>query len=596
MEMTGSRSFGRQRAITLGALLAGVALLLACGEKQRWTPLQLAPFAIVAAAFLPPTRRFIRLAQCRLNRWGRHAPVRTAAVISTISFLVLVIQPLAAGWTLYPRSHDEQMEMVQVQMLARGRLYMPAHPLGEFFESFFVTAEPVYGSVYFPGAALAFVPAIWLKLPYFFLPAFYSAVAVGVLFGVLRILIDGSSAALGALLLMSNTTFRALGLGVVSHNVMLLLGLCCVLAWLRWMNRPLARWAALAGLFAGWAAITRPVDAICYVLPLALLSLPRIFNLPARQKLASILSALAAAGPFIALQLIFNVHVTGHLLQTPYQVYLDRDQPQTAYGFFSFDPNVWPQSRLLQKSIYYDQFLRPAIAQHQPDRVLHTFFAERFPLLLQVDLPHPILQVLLPLGLLGLTTRRRLAVWLILPALAMGYALNAFLLSHYLVIWAPPLILMLALTPVVARRHLRPRVKRAMLRTLVILMIVAGCISAQPGINPNAIWRWPTPLLDDVQQKLSHLPHMPAVVLFRYDPRKSFDQEPVYNTDVAWPDDAAVIRAHDLGEANVAIARYYAERQPRRYFYRYDQATGQIEALGSAAEFLAKCLKPTSNP
>jgi hypothetical protein len=326
------------------------------------------------------------------------------------------------------------------------------------------------------------------------------------------------------------------------------------------------------------------------------LSLPRILNLSVRRRMGNVLAAVAAAMPFIALQLIFNGHVTGHLLQTPYQLYLDRDQPQTAYGFFPFDPNVWPQSRLLQKSIYYDRFLRPAIAQHRPERVLHTFLADRLPLLLQVDLPHPILQVLLPLGLLGLTTRRRLAVWLILPALAGAYALNAFLLSHYLVIWSPPLILMLVLVLGAGRRRVRSGAKRRMLGTSVVLLIVAACISAQPRINPSAIWRWPTPLLDDVRRKLAHLPHMPAVVLFRYDPRKTFDEEPVYNTDVAWPDDAAVIRAHDLGEANVAIARYYAERQPGRYFYRYDNATGQLEALGSAAELLATCLKPTHNP
>ena len=71
---------------------------------------------------------------------------------------------------------------------------------------------------------------------------------------------------------------------------------------------------------------------------------------------------------------------------------------------------------------------------------------------------------------------------------------------------------------------------------------------------------------------LATLPITPAVVLFRFDPRvESFHDDPVYNDGVAFPDDAPVIRARDLGpEKNRDIIHYHAQHQPDRVFYIYD--------------------------
>ena len=48
----------------------------------------------------------------------------------------------------------------------------------------------------------------------------------------------------------------------------------------------------------------------------------------------------------------------------------------------------------------------------------------------------------------------------------------------------------------------------------------------------------PTPMMARVAQ-LPGTVSSPAVVLFRYEPGADLHQEPVYNPDVAWPDDAA---------------------------------------------------------
>jgi hypothetical protein len=94
----------------------------------------------------------------------------------------------------------------------------------------------------------------------------------------------------------------------------------------------------------------------------------------------------------------------------------------------------------------------------------------------------------------------------------------------------------------------------------------------------------------EVDDRLAAVAGRPAIVLFRFDPATSNTHvEPVYNSDVAWPDDARVIRAHDLGDAaNARLLAYYAAREPGRRVYRYDRAksaaASPLRYLGTAGE------------
>jgi hypothetical protein len=80
------------------------------------------------------------------------------------------------------------------------------------------------------------------------------------------------------------------------------------------------------------------------------------------------------------------------------------------------------------------------------------------------------------------------------------------------------------------------------------------------------------------------------VVLFRYHRGLNFHEEPVYNYDAPAIDDNPIIRAHDLGDRNIEIARYYAEHQPDRHFYLFDRGSTDeqhlITPLGTATEYL----------
>src|SRR5439155_6621949 len=117
--------------------------------------------------------------------------------------------------------------------------------------------------------------------------------------------------------------------------------------------------------------------------------------------------------------------------------------------------------------------------------------------------------------------------------------------------------------------------------------LVAFCLTQLPQLNrfiTDDMFRPGEPKI--VADALKHLDHMPAVVLFRYNPGVNNPHyEAVYNTDVAWPDDAPIIRAHDLGpHRNQEIFQYYAARNPERFFYLFDRRDNSLHPLGSARE------------
>jgi hypothetical protein len=107
---------------------------------------------------------------------------------------------------------------------------------------------------------------------------------------------------------------------------------------------------------------------------------------------------------------------------------------------------------------------------------------------------------------------------------------------------------------------------------------------------------YPMPSVTFAAKLMPRLVKPPAIVLFHYDSPGNFHDEPVYNIDVAWPDDAPIIRAQDLGPArNQELFAYYAQRQPARTVYRFDRATGKLFLLGNVVE-LAHRPVTTSTP
>src|SRR5215210_7969441 len=106
-------------------------------------------------------------------------------------------------------------------MLAHGRLWMPRHPLADFFESFYLIVKPVYCSIYFPGTALMFAPMEWVGWPAWILPVVFSGAAMGLLYRIVTELVDGVAGLLAPLWMVSLVWFRTVSFMVMSHVAML---------------------------------------------------------------------------------------------------------------------------------------------------------------------------------------------------------------------------------------------------------------------------------------------------------------------------------------------------------------------------------------
>ncbi len=226
---------------------------------------------------------------------------------------------------------------------------------------------------------------------------------------------------------------------------------------------------------------------------------------------------------------------------------------------------------------------------HRPGKLLSTWWRKWLPMLVDTTLPVRLLLVFVPVGVPGLTDPRRRVLAAALPLFVVLYAFNPFFLEHYAVVIAPAVLLLVVLG---ARSVEAAFPERPSIAALTTLLIATCALTNFYEINmlltPD---RYPPRISDEtfrskllrvVNVELAEVLEKPAVVLFRYRKGDPMWEEPVYNTDTAWPDDAPIIRAHDLGERNKEIIDYYAQRQPERHFYLFDRTAGSITPLGTA--------------
>jgi hypothetical protein len=215
-------------------------------------------------------------------------------------------------------------------------------------------------------------------------------------------------------------------------------------------------------------------------------------------------------------------------------------------------------------------------------------------MLFDTTLPARFLVALVPAGLLGVTGTRRRVLWATLPLFVAGYVLNTFFLEHYAAAVIPAVVLSVLLGLYVLA-DAWPRWRGHVLTAGVLVLVVVSVTSLYE-LNPlvTSLDREEVKHLHRIDDETFHsqllrfvreaenLVEKPAVILFRYAPGANIIEEPVYNTGVAWPDDAPVVRAQDLGARNREIFEYYARVQPDRTFYRFDRATKTLTPLGPA--------------
>lgn len=568
--------------ITLSCLLAGIGAWIflewaappAMGFSWQRGVLVLC-FTLFAA--IPHVNRPLMVALDRARNPSLKTIRITSLLIALGSAAYFVLTAFLQHRDLFAKTNDDCSYLIQIQMLARGRLWMPAHPLGDFFQSLYVLTKPVYCSIYFPGAALMYVPTIWLNFPHWLLPALISGAAVAMTYRVVTELIDHVAGLLAAIVMISLSWMRILTVLFYSQMPMLLLALIMVWACLKWRRNRHWAWAAIIGAAGGWGLITRPADAVCFLIPVAI---AMIFaaGRRSRSELWRVLIPLTlCAAPFIALQLAFNVGVTGRWFDSPYTLYLRQEVPGGGFGFHQLDPAAAPLSSLPQFHADYE-LSKTYFAVHQPNNFWKPWisitrladFPDRPPYLAMIadtTLPMRWMIVLLPPAALGLSVGRRWILVGVVPLFLLVYAINPFFLEHYAIVLIPVVLLAVNLG-IRAIADIWPGNSKAV-ESILTLAIIASSFTGLWEIN-RAIVEPKRAISDEpfsslVLRETHELFGERDVILFRQSD-KNPKIEPVYNTSDAWPDDAEVIRAHDLGPRNGEIVQYYAQHQPDRVF------------------------------
>ena len=603
MKQTGSsdaagatRHTGRAALLRLALLAVGVAgwlWLHARADRPAWAT-SLIPLAAAAGAaallLFPALRRYTAVRLDRLRHPDPQSRAVTALAVTLGSVTYLGITAFVRGRELFPRMHDELSYLLGAQMLAQGRLWMPVHPMADFFETFHVLVRPVYASIYFPGTAMMHVPGVWLGVPMWVTAVALAGAVVGLTYRVVAEMLDGVAGLLAGLIVLATGRFRQYSTLALAEAPVTVLVLAMLWAWLRWRRTHRAGWAAAVGAAAGWAAITRPVDALAFALPVGIAMAWELRRETPKRWAATAGALLAAATPFLALQVAFNRGVTGYLLTTPYTLYLQENQPGSAFGSsLTRAEKPGPASALPQKQIYYEQFLSEQAGPTSSRK--GRLFIDRAVRTAWIAVPTLALLILVPVALPRL---RRGPLWVLCavpPVFLALYTFNPHFLGHYVLPLVPALACWVvagaAALADLRKPHAPSGTAPAGPKAWLTIAIAAACIAQLPELNPRINDDgYRTPLLVDVEAKLAAI-EPPAVVLFRFHPGGNVHEEPVYNSNVAWPDDAPVVRAHDLGPRNAEIFRYYASHGPPRTFYLFDRADGTLVRLGPAGQAAA---------
>jgi hypothetical protein len=600
----GGRPLLLYRLGLIAALLVGARLFLI--RRFDATLLQAVLLAIAGIlAWMPWTGRLLGAAIDRVRRPGIRTRLAIALVIWAAGSGYLFFTAYTQHRSTFPQIHDENAYRLQARMLATGRLWMPQHPMADFFETFFVLTKPVYAPIYFPGTAMLYLPNV--RLHPWIMPVCAAGLCLALLYLITTAAIDGAAGLVAPLLLLSVREFRTGSVMFLSQIPALLLGLACVALWLAWQRRRRSGWLVLIGIAMGWAAITRPVDAVAFALPVAYAIARDLWRTAGKSALArgGLLLMLGAA-PLLGVQLAFDFGTTGRPLETPYSLYIRRDQPGMEYGFPRFDPSAHPDSRLPQKKTYFEGLVRleSGLAAHRLDR-LPAIAAERVKWALDDSLGTGLLVILLPAALLALTNHRRRIVAIVFPLFVLLYLPNPFYLRHYSVPVAAIVAFCLCLAATAIGRCARSTRGRRAMETFAVLALLVLAVTALPEIRGTRggtgdAMIYPPPQTAGIIQ--AHLATLtgPTVVLFRTHPGDWVDDEPVYNTDVAWPDDARVIRARDLGpDEDMRLVDYYAQRQPSRLIYLYDahdaqplHRLGRVTDRAAVLRELQRCYRP----
>jgi hypothetical protein len=500
---------------------------------------------------------------------------RPASWLSTRRAAVVcgVVTALLTWWVWgsldqVPVFHDEAAYLLQAKIFASGRWTAPARPLPEFFEQYHVLVTPVLASKYWPGHSLLMVPGVWLGLAGL-VPVLLSGLTGALCFALARRVSTPMVAVVTWLFWTTasgNLHWRASYFSEVTTSALWLLGWWALLDWYE-TGRRAALLAVAAGI--GWSAITRPLTALVYAIPVGVVVVRRCYT---RHSWRDLGLALALGTALVGVIPLWSARTTGDWRTTPYVLW--------ARLYFPFTLADRPARPLPPDMERFEEPIKDLVRSH----TLAALPGELVQRTRQIgiDLWHGWRVIFLPfaiLGLFALPTAARLAL-----ATAVLLVLSQLTFAHYPG-WSlyylelqPVLALLTGLGVGVAAPRLRASLGADRLTWLAAVLGTAALPLV--FLDLRASRRTLEHRQDYVRgfaTLVQQIPAAKAIVFVRYLPTHNVHVSLIAN-------DPDLARAHawvvyDRGPDNTRLLALAPDRAP----YLYDEATNTLAALARPA-------------
>ncbi len=278
--------------------------------------------------------------------------------------------------------------------------------------------------------------------------------------------------------------------------------------------------------------------------------------------------------------------MTGNVAEFPSDYYVARTYPASMMGFHQIDWAHVPVPALLEKRASNEIFVNGEYARHTPGNIWSEWCDRRLHFTVLGITSNLCLLVLLPLGLFGLYNRPRIIVFATMVLFLAFYSCYVFYFVHYAAVIVPMVIFLTLLGGETLTRLFWGNVRSGAWVVIATGIAVAGVV-ALPEFNASQHDGYRTTELAPIEHALATIPLTErAVVLFRFSKGCDPGEDPVYNTDTAWPEDSRMLRCRDLGDARTSVLyRYLASHgQGDRIVYRYDRRPPALIRMGVARE------------
>ncbi len=229
----------------------------------------------------------------------------------------------------FPMSGDEYAYLTQAKIMAQGRLYVPSHPLKQFFHCDYMVNNGKYFACYPLGAAFFIFLGELLGVPWLANPI-VGSLSLVVIYYLLKELINIQIARYGVYFILFCNFFPAMNSGYLSHTASLFFISCWFYLFLTCIKRKQVLRAFGAGICLGGAAFTRPLTALALSSPIMLWELYKLIKQKGPYKLVA--AFFAGISIPLSLLMITNKIQTGNPFVLGYQLQFKEPGFQEGYN------------------------------------------------------------------------------------------------------------------------------------------------------------------------------------------------------------------------------------------------------------------------